>query len=73
LTLAGGGPKLNEKVGAGTDDGEFDEDAFGILAADAEVAQDLFAPLFGCSEQARLSFLRCTLANEFRLVNASTT
>lgn len=73
LTLTGGGPKLNEKVGAGTDD-EDNKDAFKTtVLVDAEVAQDLFAPLFVCSERARLSFFRCVLANEFRLINASAT
>ena len=55
LTLTGDGAWLDEKVGEGTD-GEFDEDAFGVAAlVDVE---DLSAPLFVCSERARLSFLR---------------
>lgn len=55
MTLTGDGAWLDEKVGEGTD-GEFDEDAFGVaVLVDVE---DLSAPLFVCSERARLSFLR---------------
>jgi hypothetical protein len=70
--LTGGGPKVNEGVGAGAGD-EFEEDAFGLAVRAEEVAGGFFAPLFACSERATLSFLRCILANEFRAFNASTT
>ena len=71
--MTGGGPKLNEKVGAGVGD-EFEEDALGIeVLVDDEGALDLFGPFFACSERATLSFLRCILANEFRTANASAT
>lgn len=68
----GGGPKP-KKVEAEAGD-ELEEDAFGMaVPAGDEVALDLFASFFVCSERARLSFLRCILANEFRMVNASAT
>lgn len=66
--MTGGGPK-KEMAGAGAGS-ELEEDAF---SDDDEVALDSFASFLVCSERARLSFLRCILANEFRMANASAT
>ena len=67
--MSGGEPK----VGAAGADDELEGDAFGLAVLAGEVAGGFFAPLFACSERAKLSFLRCILANEFRAVNTSAT